>query len=164
VAGALVATLAVVALDGPAEDTVSLPPVRQTELREAARSAACDLRLTGSFERSNPAAAGPRVATPLAPGVYDRPADADRLVAALRRGVIVIQYRTGLAKRHVKQLQELQRAVPSGTIVAPNGTGMPFAVAATAWRRLLGCPELTDTTIDAIRLFRGRFLGSGPDG
>lgn len=152
------------ALRGPDEDTVSLPPVRQTELTDAARSAGCDLRLTGDFERSNPVAGGPRTAAPLEPGVYERPPDSRRLVAALRRGIIVIQYRSGLDEKEVEQLQELQRAVPSGTIVTPNGTEMPFVVAATAWRRVLGCPDFTAATIDAIRLFRGRFLGSGPDG
>ena len=33
----------------------------------------------------------------------------------------------------------------------------------TAWRRLLGCSRFGGGTIDAIRLFRGRFIGTGPD-
>jgi hypothetical protein len=33
----------------------------------------------------------------------------------------------------------------------------------TAYRRLLGCRELSQPSIDAIQLFRGRFVGSGPD-
>ena len=46
--------------------------------------------------------------------------------------------------------------VPSGTIVAPNGTGMAYDVAATAWGRLLGGLRLTDDAIDGLSLFRGR--------
>jgi hypothetical protein len=41
---------------------------------------------------------------------------------------------------------------------------MSFEVAATAYRRLLGCPRATDAAMEAALLFRGRFLGSGPDG
>jgi hypothetical protein len=40
---------------------------------------------------------------------------------------------------------------------------MPFAVAVTAYRRLLGCRDLNQSSVDAIQLFRGRFVGSGPD-
>jgi len=36
-------------------------------------------------------------------------------------------------------------------------------VAVVAWRRVLGCREYARGAPDAIRLFRGRFIGSGPD-
>jgi hypothetical protein len=82
----------------------------------------------------------------------------------MRHGIVVIQYRPGLSAGLLDVLTALQSAVPKGTIVAPNATRMPYEVAATAWRRVLGCPRLDATTIDAVRLFRGRFVGSTPDG
>ena len=83
------------------------------------------------------------------------------LIAALRDGVVVVQFR-GVDESAVDLLHAIQEAVPDGTIVAPNETGRPYIVAVTAYRRLLGCREPNDSTVDAIQLFRGRFVGSGP--
>jgi len=143
------------------EETVELPPVRQIELVDAARAAGC--RLERARDRPlNPPVQG-AAASPAEPGVYDAQPDVEMLVATLRRGRVVIQYRPGLARSRVRELERLQAAVPEGTLVVPNATRMPYEVAITAWRRLLGCPRFTDEAIDALRLFRGRFLGSGPD-
>jgi hypothetical protein len=46
--------------------------------------------------------------------------------------------------------------------VTPN-EDMPYLVAVVTWRRLLGCRTVSDVTTDAVQLFRGRYLGSGPD-
>jgi hypothetical protein len=160
VAGALAASLLVVLLGR--EDTVELPPVRQIDLVEAARAARCQLASSGS-RPLNPPVDGP-AGEPAAPGVYDVAPDVRMLIGALRRGRVVIHYRPGLADRRVRELERLQEAVPEGTLVVPNATRMPYEVAITAWRRLLGCQRFTDEVTDALRLFRGRFLGSGPDG
>jgi hypothetical protein len=159
VAGALAALLLVVVLDG--EDTVDLPPVRQVELVDAARIGGCRLESARGRPLNPPVEGGP--AAPAAPGVYDTsPSDA-MLVAALRRGRVVIHYRPGLPGERVEELERLQAAVPDGTLVVPNATDMPYELAVTAWRRLLGCERFTDAVLDAVRLFRGRFIGSGPD-
>ncbi len=159
VPGALVALLLVVVLDG--EDRVGLPPVRQVELVDAARAGGCRLE-RGRGRPLNPPVEG-RTATAARAGVYDRPPGDATLVAALRRGRVVIHYRPGLPGERVQELERLQEAVPDGTLVVPNATRMPYELAITAWRRLLGCPRFTDDVLDAVRLFRGRFIGSGPD-
>jgi hypothetical protein len=158
-AGAAVALLLVVLLDG--EDTVDLPPVRQVELVDAARVGGCRLE-RGGGRPLNPPVEGRRGGA-ATPGVYDRPPSDAMLVAALRRGRVVIHYRPGLPGERVRALERLQEAVPDGTIVVPNATRMPYELAITAWQRLLGCPRFTDEVLDAVRLFRGRFIGSGPD-
>ncbi len=165
-AGWLVAGLAVVGaafglLRLGREDEVSLPPVRQTELSEAAAAAGCELRGDRPGQPLVPPIVGPR-ATPARPGVYSRPISTSTLIGAIRRGTIVIHYRPPLPDDRVEQLQKLQEAVPTGTIVAPN-QGMRYTLAVTAWRRLLGCRRFDGGAIDAVRLFRGRFIGSGPD-
>jgi hypothetical protein len=150
------------ALDSDDPEVVSLPPVHETELADAARDAGCELRRARPGERLNPAVVGGIGAMPAEPGSYEQSPGEPALLAALRDGVVVIQFRD-LDGAGVELLHDVQEAVPEGTIVTPNDTGMPFAVAVTAYRRLLGCRELDDTSVDAIQLFRGRFVGSGPD-
>lgn len=147
--------------DGDGNADVSLPPVQQTDLRVAAVGAGCVLRAGPSRRRDEPPVDG-GPAPPAAAGYYDAAPPTARLVGAMRRGVVVISYRPDVAQEHRKRLRALQRAVPQGTIVAPNA-GMRFAIAVTAWRRLLGCRRIGAGTLDALRLFRGRFVGSGPD-
>ena len=163
-AGAVVAAGLLLAVGSGDERNadVSLPPVRQTELRVAAASAGCVLRAGPSRRRDEPPVEG-GPAPPAAAGYYESaPPAAARLVGAMRRGVVVISYRPDVAQEHRDRLRALQRAVPEGTIVAPDA-GMRFAIAVTAWRRLLGCRRIGAGTLDALRLFRGRFVGSGPD-
>lgn len=163
IAGAgAVAAIAIVLLRTEGDDTVTLPPVHQFELSRAARKAGCELRRRDGTTL-NPPVTGAVGGRPAGPGVYEDPVPVASLIAAMRRGVIVIQYRAGLRGADVRQLEELQKAVPTGTILAPNATRMPYEIAVTAYRRLLGCRTFTAAAIDAVRLFRGRFVGSGPD-
>lgn len=166
VAGAAVALLAVLVIGsggGEGDDYVTLPPVRFTELSSAADAGGCDLRVPALSRRANPAASGLRGAAAARPGVYERPPDREALLAALRQGVVVIEYHPDLARDEIDRLEALQPAVPAGTVVTPSGTRTQDRVVATAWRRLLRCPEVSSASIDAIRLFRGRFIGSGPE-
>jgi len=61
------------------------------------------------------------------------------LVAALRRGVIVIHVHGEVDDHRFDELLSVHAAVPHGTIVTPNETGMRFQVGAPAYGRLLGC-------------------------
>lgn len=165
-AGWLVATAVVVGvllavLDSGGPEEVSLPPVQETELDRAAARAGCQLR-RAEGEQLNPPVEGGVGASPAQPGFYEESPDVESLVAAMRDGVIVIHFRD-LASSEVELLRSLQEAVPDGTIVVRNDTAMPFVVAVTAYRRLLGCRTLDEVSLDAIQLFRGRFVGSGPD-
>lgn len=160
---AVVAGIAIVLLDDGEPEDVSLPPIRETQLVDAARKAGCELRRARPRERTDPAVDGPAASQAANAGFYDETPDTGSLVAALRRGVIVIHFRPDLDGERVAELREVQEAAPNGTIVTPNST-MAFEVATTAYRRLLGCPRATDASMEAALLFRGRFLGSGPDG
>ena len=147
--------LAVIALvDG--DESVTLPPVKAIDLTAAARSAGCVLRRGDQFDTSVPVSGS--AGRPADPGFYEDPLPANALVGALRRGFIVIHYRRDVPAGTVRELRVVQRAVPAGTIVTPNDD-MRFMVAATAWRRRLGCSRVTDGTVDALRLFRGRYIG-----
>jgi hypothetical protein len=161
---AVVVGVVAAVLGGGGRASVALPPVRQIDLVSAARHAGCEFRRTRRGEATNPPVDGATTTGPESPGVKDDPPALPSLVAALRRGVVVIHYAPGLAERRVEELRSMQESVPEGTIVTPNATEMTYAVAATAYHRLLGCTRFTDATLDALRLFRGRYVGSGPDG
>jgi hypothetical protein len=160
--GACVALLLVVLLRDRSPETVSLPPVERTQLRAAAAAAGCDLRRARPGERLNPPVDGAPGSRPAAAGVYDEPPETAALLAAIRRGIVVVHFRAGLDDVVVEELRVIQRGIPAGTIVTANTTGMRYAVAAAAYRRLLGCPRFTPAARDALRLFHGRFVGSGP--
>ena len=162
--GAAVAGLVLAALGGAdADERASLPPVREIQLVKAVRASGCELRRARAGERLIPPVDGPG-ASPARPQVYDEAPPVDQLTAAVRRGVIVISYRKDTVDgARLAQLRALQTVVPEGTIVTPDATGMRYEVAVAAYRRLLGCQRFTDATIDAIRLFRGRYLGTGPE-
>jgi uncharacterized protein DUF3105 len=163
VAAAAIAVLAVVLLHDSNPQSVSVPPVRETELADAARDAGCQLVHADTRGADlNPAVDGP-AATPAAPGVYEEAPSTAALVGALRRGVVVIQVGAAVPDGTVEQLADVQRALPDGTIVTRASPGMPFAIAVTAYRRLLGCRRYTQRALDAVQLFRGRFVGTGPD-
>ena len=161
-AATVIVGVLLVLLDTGEPDEVSLPPVHETELTLAARRAGCELHHAQPGEHLNPPVVGGIGALPARPGFYEESPSASSLLAALRDGVVVIHFRN-LDGSDVDLLRTFQEALPDGTIVAPNDSGMPFVVAVTAYRRLLGCRDLSESSVDAIQLFRGRFVGSGPD-
>lgn len=161
VAAAVVAGAAILLLDDGEPEEVSLPPIRETRLVEAAERAGCELRRAAPGDVLDPVVDGLAASEPARAGFYDEAPDSTGLVAALRRGVVVIHFRAAIDGERVDQLREIQEAAPNGTIVTPNST-MPYEIAVTAYRRLLGCPRADDLSFEAALLFRGRFLGSGP--
>jgi hypothetical protein len=44
-----------------------------------------------------------------------------------------------------------------------NTTDMPFAVAATAWGHMVGCPTMNDKVFDVLRAFREKWIDKGPE-
>lgn len=162
-AAAIVVVPAVLLLAPDHDTSVSVPPIRDPQLSDAARRGGCVVVRAAPGQRLNPPVDGPAHRRAARAGVYDRPLPGDALAAALRRGVIAIQFRPGLGGDALGALQDIQSALPAGTILAPNGTRMPYELAVTGFRRLLGCPRVSPAALDAVQLFRGRFVGSGPD-
>ncbi|MGI9097733.1 MAG: hypothetical protein ACR2H2_04430 [Solirubrobacteraceae bacterium] len=162
-AGAAVTAAALALLQGGNEPRppapAALPPVREIGLLDAVRDSDCRLRRL--HRGSALAKAGPRT-DPAGPGSYRTSLPASVLGAALRRGIIVIQYHPRVSDRFVGQLVVLQRAVPRGTIVAPLGSPRADALVVAAYGRVLRCPRANDQALTALRLFRGRFVGTGP--
>jgi hypothetical protein len=153
-----------VALLGRSEtdDTAAIVPLRQTELTRAADIAHCALRRPLGNERLAPPVDAPPGTHAAAAGIYDEPLAAAPLGGAARRGIVVIHYGPGITDDALEMLNTLQRGAPNGTIVTPSGAGTRYALAATAFRRLLGCPQVDERALEAVRLFHGRYMGRGP--
>ena len=153
--GACAAVALMVSSGRDSQQQAALPPVRQPELANAVQAGRC------TVARARDAVAASVV--PAKPGRYTAPPSATTLTAALRRGTVVILYRPGLDDDLRDQLQAIQSGMPAGTILTPSPGPMADDVAIAAYRRRLACPRLTASSIDAVRLFQGRYLGSGPD-
>lgn len=120
----------------------------------------CVLRATTGPQR--PPVAG-RSSRSARTGVYSTSPSVTRLVGALRRGVVVVQYRPGMPGIDVQRLRRAFGSAAGLRIVTPDATAMPYVVAGTAWGRLIGCKQLDANVISALSQFATRYQGSGPD-
>jgi len=134
----------------------------------AAEQAGCVVRsdaggaTPGDLDVMQPPTFGPPAA-PAATGVYTRAPRTEAVIGSLRRGIVVLQYRAGTPRRMVVELRRLVALAPFASIVTPDRTGMRYAVAATAWGRLLGCPRASRKALVAVHAFAMRYRGRGPD-
>lgn len=151
------------------------PAVKDAKLNEAAKAAGCDLRLglpdEGNTHISaskdpkydtNPPTSGPHDPVPLADGAYLDHPDERYYVHSMEHGRIVIHYDPKLPEKDQLALKGVFDDDPEGMILIPS-TGMPYEVAATAWRNGLGCDSYSPEALDAIQDFRDQFRGKGPE-
>ena len=149
------------------------PPPRQTQLGPAVQASGCQLE---SFEsegdqhvegavdyESNPPHSGDHAEVAAEDQAFREAPPTEQLVHSLEHGRIVIQYKPGLPDEVRGGLKALYDEDPYHVILTPNATGMPYEVAATAWRKVLGCPRMNDRVYDAIRAFRDRYRDRGPE-
>jgi len=154
----------------PDERSGSAPAkVKVANLQQAARQAGCDLRLKLKDEghnhisrtapppnyKTNPPTSGNHVEAPYqqADGAYSEMPGEIFMVHSLEHGRMQIQYSPDLPEEDQLALKGLYDTLYAGTLLFPN-ENMSYAVAATTWTNLLGCPEYKGAiTLDAIRDF-----------
>jgi hypothetical protein len=166
-----------VALD-EREGTVP-PPIGETDLAAAAEAAECvlkeDLPSEGATHlprdaetpkyKTKPPTSGNHVEPPYqqADGAYSETPPAINVVHSLEHGRIAIQYSPDLPEEDQLALRGLYDTLYAGALLFPN-PDMPYAVAATGWRNLIGCEEYKgEATLDAIRAFGIDKFGKGPE-
>jgi hypothetical protein len=155
------------------------PPLAQGDLEAAAKAAHCDLRLDLPDEgnnhitpndpvpkyKTNPPTSGNHIVPPLqqADGAYSEMPGPPYFVHSLEHGRIEIQYSPDLPEKDQLALKGVFDEDAPGMLLFPN-PDMPYAVAATAWTQMLGCPKYEgQPTLDAIRDFRDIYRGQGPE-
>jgi hypothetical protein len=172
----------------PQADQVPIPARKITSLEAAAKAAHCALTnppiegnnhvTTKVTYKTNPPTSGDHAppGQQASDGSYvglQAPAP-ERYVHSLEHGRIIIQYKPGLAKRRIGQLETLflestktdfglDSTNGGFTLIMQNNTKMPEEVAATAWGHLLSCATFNDRVFDAIRAFRQRYVLQGPE-
>ena len=145
------------------------PAAKVTNLGDAVNAAGCVLKLRLPDEghnhipagspnpgyKTNPPTSGDHVEPPYqqADGAYsETPAEID-VVHSLEHGRLAIQYSPDLDEDAQLALKGLFDTMYGATLLFPNPE-MPYAVAATTWTNLLGCPQYKGAaTLDAIRAF-----------
>jgi Protein of unknown function (DUF3105) len=143
--------------------------VKVTNLKQAAKQAGCVLKLklkdeghehipptapTPEYETSPPTS-GPHAEPPYqeADGAYSEMPGEIFLVHSLEHGRLQIAYSPDLPEEAQLELKGLYDSLYGGALLFPD-ENMEYEVAATAWTKLLGCPEYKGAiTLDAIRDF-----------
>jgi hypothetical protein len=164
----------------------SVPEQRITDLAEAAKEGSCERKsfkpksrdhTTDPAERvryeSNPPTSGRHFENPAPDGAYggDVP-DVKQFVHTLEHGRVIIWFKRSLPSEQRANLRALFEEDEYQMVLVPDDTRMKYAVAATAWNadptplgtgRLLGCPRITPAVYDALRSFRDKHRGNGPE-
>jgi hypothetical protein len=166
--------------DRAAASGVKLPEQQTSDVNAAAKAAGCVLQhpaiegrghankqFTPSDYKTNPPTSGAHFPEWYQDGIY-APGDVPNLgmlVHTLEHGRIDVQYKPGTPKSTVQGLEALLAEQDDGyhMLLFQNTTKMPYAVAATAWGQLLGCPAMNDKVYDALRTFRERYIDKGPE-
>lgn len=152
-------------------------PIKVSNLKEAAKKAGCDLRLNLPEEGhthipptaatpnygTNPPTSGNHVEPPFqqADGAYSEMPQEIDFVHSLEHGRLELQYSPSLPEGQQLEMVGLYDSLYGATLLFPN-ENMPYAVAATTWRNLIGCNEYKGSiTLDALRDFGKLNWGHG---
>ncbi len=153
------------------------PKAKVTNLKQAAKQAGCVLRLNLEEEghthipptspppnyKTDPPTSGNHVEPPYqqADGAYSEMPGSIFFVHSLEHGRLEIQYSPDLSEEDQLALKGLYDTMYKGALLFPNDE-MPYTVAATTWRNLMGCDEYRGAiTLDAIRAFGKAKWGQG---
>ena len=100
-------------------------------------------------------------------GIYESGSapDLGMQVHTLEHGRINVQYRPGAPDSTIAELEALLAEQSDGyhMLLYENVTDMPYAVAATAWGRSVGCKTMNDKVFDVLRTFRTEYIDQGPE-
>jgi hypothetical protein len=154
------------------------PPIQTGDLALSAKEAGCTLQENLPDEgnshiqasdpepkyKTNPPTSGNHITAPLqAPdGAYSKPIDPRYTVHSMEHGRVEYQYNPSLPEDQQLAIKGVFDEDPDGVLLFPNAN-MPYAVAATAWTQLVGCPKYTPQVLDVLRNFRDTYRGNGPE-
>jgi hypothetical protein len=121
--------------------------------------------------KTNPPTSGDHNPDPAQDGLYvsgNEPAIAN-WVHTLEHGRILLQYKPDAPQASITALTKLyeEPVLDSDAsyhmALMRNNSKMPFQTAAVAWRHYVGCKDASPAAIEAMRVFRDRFVDKGPE-
>lgn len=156
-----------------AEDPPAIPEASEFDLEAAAEAAGCQLEdpanegadhvETDVQYRANPPTSGNHHPVPTEDGAYTSTPKTENTVHSLEHGRINIQFSPDLPQQQIDQLKALFDEDSYHVLLYPNGTDMPYQVAATTWDHALLCEEFSPQIFDAIRAFKDQYRDQGPE-
>ncbi len=182
VACAIIAGVAIAVSNGGGGDDGG--DVDDNKLKAAAQASGCVYRsfpdegqdhvtepLTEADFKTNPPTSGAHNPEPAPDGNYvaGNEPEIGKWVHTLEHGRILFQYRPGIEKSVVTQLESLFNEDVAGSgggyhsVLMRNNTKMPFQVAAVGWRHYMACREFTPESITAMRAFREEVVDKAPE-
>ena len=151
----------------------SIPARKITDLDAAAKAAGCKVSSPkdegrGHTEKqqhykSQPPSSGAHNPTPAHDQAYLKNPGDEHLVHALEHGRVIFWFKPTVSddvKGAMKKIYDDNKAL---VVLTPTEEPMPYAVAATAWEKELGCPAYNDKVPDAFRAFRDAYRLKGPE-
>jgi hypothetical protein len=113
--------------------------------------------------KSDPPTSGNHDQIPLANGVYDSPITNFRhAVHTLEHGRIEVEYQSSLPEDAQLKLKGVIDEDFRDMVMFQNDESQ-WQVSAAAWGHYLGCKTYNDKVLDAIRAFRDKYRGNGPE-
>ncbi len=169
----VLATIVIVALVVASGGNDKPSRAAETGVGKAATAAGCTVRTFPAegrdhtespvTYRTNPPTSGNHNPIPAPDRQYATAPPKENYVHSLEHGRIVLQYRPGSPAATIAGLKAVFDEDPSKMLLFPNNTSMPYAVAATAWTHLLGCPAYNARVPAALRAFRDAYRDRGPE-
>jgi hypothetical protein len=161
-----------------------VPAANISDVTAAAKAAGCELKSFKATSRehvtdinakihysSNPPTSGKHYEQPANDGIYSTSPPVIQLVHNLEHGRVIIWAKPTLPKAARANLKSFVDEDSYQMVLVPK-SDMPYQVAATAWGQdpvpngtgyLLGCRTYTPKIFDALRDFREKHRGRGPE-
>jgi hypothetical protein len=87
----------------------------------------------------------------------------EHLVHALEHGRVIYWFKPNASSAARGALKKLYDEDNKLVVLTPDTAPMPYAVAASSWGKLIGCPKYNDKVPDAFRAFRDAYRLKGPE-
>jgi hypothetical protein len=182
---AVVVAIAAIALAGGGSDcggggsssgswpSGSVPKQKISDLDAAVKAAGCVYKKPKNEGAGHTAGAVKYKSQPPTSGTHDPVPAHDaadlkspgnrHLVHALEHGRVIYWFKASTPANVKGDLKALYDEDNKLVVLTPDESPMPYAVAASAWGRYVGCPSYNDKVPDAFRAFRDAFRLKGPE-
>jgi len=159
------------------------PAIQFGDLEESSKEAGCELKVDLPDEgnshvedskpvtyKTSPPTSGDHNVEWISDGAYATPLNVDTAISpnvrnfihSMEHGRVEIQYSPDLPEEQQLAIKGMFDEDPGGILLFPN-PNMPYAVAATAWTAMVGCPTYNELDLDVLRNFRDTYRGNGPE-